>query len=107
MNNLSVFALMALVPFAGPAAAAPAAEKASTYSQTIRPFFEQHCFSCHGDSAAKAGVRLDLLPAELAAADAARLWTKVLEQLEAGQMPPKKKPPAVTGRSKTSRLLDQ
>ncbi len=37
-------------------------------------------------------MRLDLLPADVAAADAARLWTKVLEQLEAGEMPPRKKP---------------
>jgi len=104
MNKMSVFALVAFAPFGGQAvapaiipcqkaaAAAPAAEGVPADSRNVRPFLEQHCFSCHGESAAKAGVRLDLLPADLAAADAARLWTKVLEQLEAGAMPPKKKP---------------
>ncbi len=70
-------------------AASPAPEDA--FARNVRPFLEQHCFACHGESLAKAGLRLDVLPADFAAVDKARLWARVLDRLEVGDMPPKKK----------------
>src|SRR5579872_7400752 len=94
---LLAFALfygLALVPVANPSqkavAALPAPEE--TFTRKVRPFFEEHCVACHGEASAKAGLRLDVLPADFAAADKARLWTRVLDRLEAGDMPPRKKP---------------
>jgi len=61
----------------------------------VRRFLEKHCVDCHGKETAKAGLRLDALaaknigPEQLAATDQARLWTRVLDRLEAGDMPPK------------------
>jgi mono/diheme cytochrome c family protein len=62
------------------------------YARHIRPFLDKHCIDCHGEDSAKAGLRLDSLAPEFEAVDKARRWTKVLERLEAGDMPPKKQP---------------
>src|SRR4051812_45793970 len=55
----------------------------------IRPFLKQHCIGCHGPTTAKAGLRLDTLPAEFADPEKARVWQKVHDQVKAGEMPPK------------------
>lgn len=62
------------------------------YSKTIRPFLEEHCVDCHGKTSPQAGLRLDTLDAEFTAPDKTHIWTKVLEKLETGSMPPKKQP---------------
>lgn len=67
----------------GPAAAGDATH--------VRSFFEKHCIACHGPDSAKAGLRLDSLAPKFADLDTQRLWLRVLERVEAGDMPPKKK----------------
>jgi mono/diheme cytochrome c family protein len=71
-------------------AASSASAETQLYAAHVRPFLESHCFECHGPDVAKAGMRLDTLPADFSAGDKARLWTKVLDRLDAGEMPPKK-----------------
>jgi hypothetical protein len=66
--------------------------KAPDNANAIRPFLEQHCVGCHGPDTAKAGLRLDTLTVEFANPEKARVWQKVLERLQAGDMPPKKRP---------------
>src|SRR5215218_6556664 len=61
------------------------------YAKEIRPFLERHCFDCHGEDTVKAGLRLDTLAPDFAVADKVRLWTRILDRMEAGEMPPKKK----------------
>ncbi len=90
--------LVCAVPGAGTSAdpSSPTPAKSGSdadYARHIRPFLEKHCVSCHGDGTAKAGLRLDLLAPEFAAVEKAHVWTKVLDRLEAGDMPPKKRPP--------------
>ncbi len=60
------------------------------------PFLEEHCFDCHDEQEQKGGLRLDNLPADFAKPESARVWIDVLDRMEAGEMPPKKKaqPPA-------------
>jgi mono/diheme cytochrome c family protein len=77
---------------AGPAEGRKPQTAAAGYDTHIRPFLDKHCIDCHGADSAKAGLRLDSLAPEFAAPDRARLWTRVLERLEAGDMPPKKRP---------------
>jgi hypothetical protein len=62
------------------------------YTTHIRPFLQKHCIDCHGEDTAKAGLRLDAAAPKFAAADEVRRWTKILDRLEAGEMPPRKKP---------------
>src|SRR5215471_6369526 len=73
-------------------AAPPEPPKTPADAVPIRPFLEQHCVSCHGPSTAKAGLRLDTLVAEFADPEKARAWQKVLDRVQSGEMPPKKRP---------------
>jgi hypothetical protein len=82
--------LIARCGLADESTVAPAVPKAADYPTHIRPFLEKHCFACHGESAAKAGLRLDNLASEFTV-EKAHVWTKVLDRLEAGDMPPKKR----------------
>jgi mono/diheme cytochrome c family protein len=56
----------------------------------FRSFVKTHCIDCHGPEKQKGDVRFDKL-SDNPAADS-DLWLSVLEQLEAREMPPKKKP---------------
>jgi mono/diheme cytochrome c family protein len=77
---------------AAPAQGPKAQAAAAGYATHIRPFLDKHCIDCHGTDSAKAGLRLDSLAPAFADADRERLWIKVLERLEAGDMPPRKRP---------------
>ncbi len=81
----------AIVLACGLTAALPALA-ADTESQAfathVKPFLTSHCFDCHGDSDGEAGVDLSVFPSTIATADQADGWLKVLDQLQAGLMPP-------------------
>lgn len=47
---------------------------------------------CHDADSARAGFRIDLLPADFTAGNAAGQWKDVMDKINAGEMPPKKKP---------------
>jgi hypothetical protein len=81
--------------FAGDAANGPPNGPAALgdlqiYADRVRPFLEKHCFECHGEDVAKAGLRLDTLAGDFSTPANWRVWTKALDRLEAGEMPPKK-----------------
>ncbi|MGB0578764.1 MAG: DUF1592 domain-containing protein, partial [Limisphaerales bacterium] len=50
---------------------------------------KQHCVRCHGMEKAKGRIRLDTIE-RIKFAESAELWKRVLEQLSAGEMPPRK-----------------
>lgn len=55
-------------------------------------FFAKHCHDCHAGDKPKGDFDLKGLPAEFAAKANREQWLKVIEQLQAGTMPPKEKP---------------
>ncbi|HZK82163.1 MAG TPA: DUF1592 domain-containing protein [Humisphaera sp.] len=55
-------------------------------------FVQSHCFDCHDVDSARAGFRIDLLTDDFTAGNNADLWKEVMDKLNSGQMPPKKKP---------------
>lgn len=57
----------------------------------MKLFLEQRCFECHDDEIQKGGLRLDNLAFDYTNPEKARTWIKVLDRVEAGEMPPKKK----------------
>jgi hypothetical protein len=65
---------------------------ASQYDEQVRPFLVKHCQGCHGGEKPKADFRIDRLSADFANQANREQWQAVLEQLEAGAMPPKEKP---------------
>lgn len=64
--------------------------------ESIQPFFEAHCMKCHGGSKHKGDFQIESLTGDFAHRQNREMWLAVMEQLEAGDMPPKKerRPPA-------------
>ncbi|WP_186774905.1 DUF1592 domain-containing protein [Allorhodopirellula solitaria] len=54
----------------------------------IGGFFSQHCLECHGPDTAEADIRLDRIPLPTQPGPVAQTWTRVLEVIESGEMPP-------------------
>ncbi|HEX8203613.1 MAG TPA: DUF1592 domain-containing protein [Isosphaeraceae bacterium] len=75
---------------AGPAAAGPAPPPA--FRDHVAPLLAKYCADCHGGSKPKAGLDLAALSREPDAGKAMKRWRRVLEQLEAGDMPPPDRP---------------
>ena len=55
-------------------------------------FLQKHCYECHSGDKPKGEVDLTELRAEFSNKANRQEWLKVLEQLQAGTMPPKEKP---------------
>jgi mono/diheme cytochrome c family protein len=70
--------------------AAGAAETAQ--AAPVKSFFEQRCFECHDADTAKGGLDLTSLSPNLSDPATFARWVKVHDRIEAGEMPPKKKP---------------
>ena len=58
----------------------------------VRPFLVEHCIDCHDAESAKGDLDLDNLRAEFSDTVTIDAWQDVLEKIETGAMPPKKKP---------------
>lgn len=66
-----------------------------------RTFFKSYCLDCHGAEKPKADVRLDDLSFTISDIPTAERWQKVLNALNAGDMPPEdKKQPQAAEKSK-------
>ena len=65
---------------------------AVAFRKSIRPILENYCFDCHADGAHKGNVAFDEFKSDQAALQNRDLWLKALKMLEAGLMPPAKKP---------------
>ncbi len=55
-------------------------------------FLTQHCMPCHGAKRQEADVRLDTLVTAPATGPSTDTWSRVLEAIEHGEMPPKGRP---------------
>ncbi|HZV04790.1 MAG TPA: DUF1592 domain-containing protein [Gemmataceae bacterium] len=60
----------------------------SRFSSRVRPFLERYCFSCHGEKKQKAHLDLSRDSTVHAVANNTRQWERVLERLQADEMPP-------------------
>lgn len=58
---------------------------------SIEPFFENYCYNCHDADTAKADLNLEDLTRRIASSADALHWQDILDQLNAGEMPPKDK----------------
>lgn len=75
--------LFAVVIFAAPAPAA-----AAGFAQEVRPLVEQHCAKCHKEGKERGGVNLAKAQSEGDVLRQYKVWRRVLEQVETGDMPP-------------------
>src|SRR6185436_21098605 len=87
MNRLVVAAFSLLVAHVARGAESPAA----ALPASTRAFMETHCNDCHDADTARAGFRTDLLTADFTAGNTADQWKEVMDNINSGKMPPKKR----------------
>ena len=80
----SAAAFLALASTTGFAAPDP-------FKTVVQPFLDAHCMDCHDADSARAGFRLDTLGPDFRVGNDAGRWKEVMDQINSGQMPPKKK----------------
>lgn len=83
MSPRFVILLSSLLTFAAFAAESPLSE--------LKPFLKKHCFDCHGAEKQKGDHRFDTLGADLTHIETLETWQNILDQLNLGEMPPKKR----------------
>lgn len=85
MKNLHLIAscLLGLSALASCPNFANAAENAQ-----VRALFKTHCVECHGAETQEASIRLDTLEFPSVSLDNAHVWSRVVNAVERGEMPP-------------------
>ena len=78
------------VPVVAVASAEEFAAK-KVFAQHVRPIMDQYCYSCHGPDKQKGMIRLDDLDWDMINGPHAESWHTALDQINAGEMPPKGK----------------
>jgi hypothetical protein len=67
----------------------PAADNG--FERELLPLLENHCFNCHDEDTQKGGLALHTLNPDVVNGGDEAVWAVVLDQLNSGEMPPKKK----------------
>lgn len=75
-----------------PFAAVAADTKPEGLDQIIKPFFAEHCNSCHGEKKQKADLRVDTLTINFDSPKTMGTWEEIMNRINSGDMPPKKEP---------------
>lgn len=65
--------------------------KAIQVPESLEPFFQSYCYGCHDADTAKADLNLEGLSRFIVDGADAENWKDILDQLNSGEMPPKKK----------------
>ena len=86
MNNLFLWIPVLLGPIL------PGAKPVGLNPQKIRGFLKKHCIACHGPEKQKGKLRLNELSLELSNDSIAAHWQDILDNLNAGDMPPEEEP---------------
>lgn len=68
------------------------ADKAARFQQVAQPLLVKYCIRCHGADADEGDVQLHALDPGKLGSDDAELWTRVVEVLKFGKMPPEGEP---------------
>jgi mono/diheme cytochrome c family protein len=66
------------------------------YPEKVHQFLSNHCFSCHGNEKHKGDINYEIESKREEIIKNYRLWESAAEQIEIGEMPPKKKPQPTT-----------
>jgi len=83
-------------PFRSPSFAAPLASATLCLSSALpaaepfEAFLETHCLRCHGPETEKGDLRIDQLSRDFKLGADTHHWAEVIEQVNSGEMPPKK-----------------
>src|SRR2546430_2153141 len=91
---MSRVAIWLAILLANPANAADSPERAARvdFEKDVRPLLTKYCLECHSTEVKKGGLDLERFGTVADARKDLKPWQSMIEQLEAGEMPPKKKP---------------
>ena len=70
----------------------PVAEPGADFATAMRPLLAKYCLDCHSTKAKKGSLDLERFASAADLRKEIKVWQGVIEQLEAGEMPPKEKP---------------
>ena len=70
----------------------PSAPPAPTFANTVRPFLEKHCQSCHNGKNRSGEINFEVLKYSTSVASQTGAWEKVALTMKAGRMPPEGPP---------------
>ena len=74
----------------------------------MAPFFKQYCVKCHGPEKQKGKLRLDTLEPAFDSLSVAERWVEILDNLNAGEMPPEEEPqPKATQQNVVVRWIEK
>src|SRR5882757_6945854 len=85
ISRLSAFFAGAwLGAFASHAATAVPAD----FERVVKPFFSEHCTSCHGEKKQKGDLRVDTLVIDFDSPKVMANWEEIMNRINSGDMPP-------------------
>ena len=61
-------------------------------AEPFEAFLRTHCIACHGPDKQKGDLRVDRLSRNFRMGEDSHVWAEVIEKVNSGEMPPKKKP---------------
>ncbi len=93
----SVLLLGALLAFSPSLLAQKEDPRQAHYWQTVRPILRQHCTSCHNGEDKKGGINLERYDFIISIVRDGELFSKVIEVVNEGSMPPEIRPPMSQG----------
>ena len=70
-----------------------AADPATEWSSSVRPVLARHCTTCHSTEKPKGDLDLERFKTLADIEREPMIWESVVEQIQSGEMPPKKEPP--------------
>jgi Protein of unknown function (DUF1592)/Protein of unknown function (DUF1588)/Protein of unknown function (DUF1587)/Protein of unknown function (DUF1585)/Protein of unknown function (DUF1595)/Planctomycete cytochrome C len=82
--------LLAVAPKMGVATGPPSPDLERQFRETVRPFLQTYCVTCHGADKPKGDLDLSSYPSAAAAGKDFRKWELVTDQLRVAAMPPEK-----------------
>ena len=72
--------------------AVPFPQLSGEYQKQMLPLLERYCLDCHSEEEQEGELDLERFATLEAVRQAPKVWVKVVEMMEDGEMPPKKKP---------------
>ncbi|MEM7700258.1 MAG: DUF1587 domain-containing protein, partial [Verrucomicrobiota bacterium] len=60
--------------------------------EPLDAFFDRHCYDCHDDLVAEAGLDLFALSTDLSDPETLRQWVRIYDRVKNGEMPPEEEP---------------
>jgi len=80
------------VPAAAGTKPAVVSSSGDSFTNVVRPFLSRNCYGCHSGEVPMANLNLASFTSEAMATGKPEVWSKVLEKLKAGKMPPPGQP---------------